>query len=315
MKLHAESLAIMQDYDTYGKRSGYGTGAAGFRPEYQDEDIILFDDSSRFFNRQAIRTDFNFFVLCYGGSLSVTVNNIPLKLNPYTLLRCPTGAVVSDAVSSEDFKYFALAITNRALQSYLKDNIHIWNQLIYKYKMFTMEIGESDFAILQKFHELLLCSLETGLVNGNPRFRGSLIKGLVETELNAFCFKIDVDEAAVEAAADKEPSPHSFDLFNKFLNLLQQREVKLRTVDQFASELCISPKYLTFICKKHSGKTAKKWIEEYTVSDIAYYLSSTNLSIKEICYRTGFRNCSFFCKYVKEHLHYSPIAYRLKSKA
>lgn len=167
-----------------------------------------------------------------------------------------------------------------------------------------MVINESDFAILRKFHELLHCCLDKSKKNDDFTFRKSIIKGLVETELNAFCYKINVDES------EKEPTPHSLDIFNQFLNSLQQREVKRLTVEQLASELCISSKYLSDICKKYSGKTAKQWIKEYTMADITYYLRSTNLSIKEISNLMGFPNCSFFCKYVKEHLHCSPTKYR-----
>ena len=68
--------------------------------------------------------------------------------------------------------------------------------------------------------------------------------------------------------------------------------------------------YLSIVCKRHSQKTAIEWITEYTLSDITYYLRSTNRSIKEISAILGFSNTSFFGKYVREHLHMSPLKYR-----
>ncbi|MGI6223108.1 MAG: helix-turn-helix domain-containing protein [Prevotella sp.] len=301
---------MMQDNDISNRLFSNGTGVLGYQPEYQDDDIILIDNSKLFFGKKTLRTNFNLFVLCYEGSLSVTINDIPLKLSPTTLLRCPTEAVVSNPVLSDDFKYTALAITNRALQSYMRGNIYIWNLVIYKYKMYTMPINEGDLTMLQKFYDLLRYSLDKSTTDDSPTFRKVIIKGLVETALNAFCFKMKPE---VNEAGD-EPSLHSLDLFNQFLNSLQQSEVKRRTVEQYASELCISSKYLSDICKKHSGKTAKQWIQEYIMTDITYYLRSTNMSIKEISNMMGFPNSSFFCKYVKEHLHASPIEYRQKFK-
>ena len=295
----------MQDNYIPDRLPKNGTNVIGLRADYQDEDLMLLDNAKLPDGQQTMKTHFNFFMLCHQGSLSLTINDIPLKLGPSTLLRCPTGAVVSNVVPSDDFKYMALAITNHALQSYMKGNINIWNTVIYKYKMYTMDIDENDFAILRKFHELLHFSLESKASN-NLTFRKNLIKGLVETELNAFCFKIEVEKP------EEDLSPHTLDLFNRFLDTLQKREVKRLTVEQYASELCISSKYLSTICKMHSGKTPKQWIQEYTVADISYYLRSTNLSVKEISYLMGFPNSSFFCKYVKEHLHYSPSEYRQK---
>jgi AraC-like DNA-binding protein len=77
-----------------------------------------------------------------------------------------------------------------------------------------------------------------------------------------------------------------------------------------ASDLCISPKYLTAICKKQSGKTANEWIREQVLEEIRYYLRQTDLSIKQICDRLGFSNSSFFGKYVKEHFGMTPMQLR-----
>ena len=93
--------------------------------------------------------------------------------------------------------------------------------------------------------------------------------------------------------------------------MLQQNEVKHKPVDFFAQQLCITPKYLSIVCKRHSNKTAIEWITEYTLSDITYYLRSTNKSIKEISGILGFSNTSFFGKYVREHFKMSPLKYRM----
>lgn len=100
------------------------------------------------------------------------------------------------------------------------------------------------------------------------------------------------------------------DIFTKFLDMLQNAEAKHHTVEYFASQLCITPKYLTLVCKQKSGKTALEWITEYTLSDIKYYLKSTSLSMKEIADRTGFPNTSFFGTYVRRHFGMTPMQYR-----
>lgn len=68
--------------------------------------------------------------------------------------------------------------------------------------------------------------------------------------------------------------------FQRFLDLLHSVEIKHHTVEWYANELCISPKYLSALCKKHSGKTANEWITEHVLEDIRYYLKQTDYSIK-----------------------------------
>ena len=98
--------------------------------------------------------------------------------------------------------------------------------------------------------------------------------------------------------------------FQRFLDLLHANDVKRHTVEAYASELCISPKYLTAVCKKNSGKTANEWITEQVLEDIRYYLRQTNLSIKQICDKLAFPNPSFFGKYVKDHFGMTPLEFR-----
>lgn len=92
--------------------------------------------------------------------------------------------------------------------------------------------------------------------------------------------------------------------------MLHTIKVKHRPVEAYANDLCISPKYLTVICKKNSGKTANEWITEHVLEDIRYYLKQTDMSIKQICDRLGFPNPSFFGKYVKDHFGQTPVQLR-----
>ena len=74
--------------------------------------------------------------------------------------------------------------------------------------------------------------------------------------------------------------------------------------------MCVSPKYLTNVCRKHSDYTASELIALSVVSRIKYLLLYSDLSIKEVANEMGFDNLSFFGKYVKKHLGLSPNHYR-----
>ena len=103
---------------------------------------------------------------------------------------------------------------------------------------------------------------------------------------------------------------HGKTLFDKFLSLLASKEIKHQPVDVYASELNITPKYLTMLCTKYSGRPASDWIAQYTKEDIRYNLLYTSLSIKEICTKLGFPNISFFGSYVRRLFGVSPTQLR-----
>lgn len=99
-------------------------------------------------------------------------------------------------------------------------------------------------------------------------------------------------------------------LYERFMDLLFLRHGKKWSVTFYASELCVTPKYLSSIVKKVSGKTPTEWINENTVHEIEYRLCHTQASIKEIAYELDFPNVSFFGKFFKSHKGISPKRYR-----
>jgi AraC-like DNA-binding protein len=99
-------------------------------------------------------------------------------------------------------------------------------------------------------------------------------------------------------------------LFDRFLGMVSNNSVKRRPISHYASQLAITPKYLTMLCLKYSDKTASDWIIQYTTEDIRFYLKNSNLSIKEISAKLGFSNMSHFGSYVRKHMGSSPSEYR-----
>ena len=117
-------------------------------------------------------------------------------------------------------------------------------------------------------------------------------------------------------------SPHSDTLTymkghlygQEFLSLLAEDKCHHRKVEYYADKLCITPRYLSIVCQKETGKTPSEWIREKTVGHIRHYLLNTTLSVKEICSVLDFPNSSFLCKFTKKYLGMSPMAFRQKNE-
>lgn len=101
-------------------------------------------------------------------------------------------------------------------------------------------------------------------------------------------------------------------IFKRFMNIASAEAPRRKDVAYYADKLCITPKYLSAICKKQTGNTASDIINKITVRYISQMLCSSDKSIKEIASDTGFDNLSFFGKYVRRELGMSPREYRAK---
>lgn len=99
-------------------------------------------------------------------------------------------------------------------------------------------------------------------------------------------------------------------LFQRFLNLVEIHCMEEREVEFYASQLFITPKYLSEVCKKNSGKSASEWIQNFTTSRLILLLRNDNLTFTQIADSMNFSSLSFFSRYVKKMLGVSPSEYR-----
>ena len=95
-------------------------------------------------------------------------------------------------------------------------------------------------------------------------------------------------------------------LFNLFMRLME-RDYKLsRDVSYYASQMNITPKYLTNIVRQVTDHTPKAIIDQYVVLQIKTQLRRTPQSVKEIAWEYHFADASFFCRYYKKHTGVTP---------
>lgn len=101
-------------------------------------------------------------------------------------------------------------------------------------------------------------------------------------------------------------------LYEQFIQLLQQHCLTKREVQFFANELNITPKYLNYLCKIHSDRTASDWIHSHVKERLILLLQNRHLNIAEIAEEMQFSSTSFFTRYVKKLLGQTPTDFRAR---
>ena len=99
-------------------------------------------------------------------------------------------------------------------------------------------------------------------------------------------------------------------VFRNFTISLAKNVSRHRTVEFYANEACLTPKYFSTVIKKRSGKLPMDWITERTIVLIKYLLHNSDTSIQEISNDLNFPNQSFFTRYFKSHTGFTPTAFR-----
>ncbi|MBQ7420787.1 MAG: AraC family transcriptional regulator [Prevotella sp.] len=107
----------------------------------------------------------------------------------------------------------------------------------------------------------------------------------------------------------EEISSMTAGIMARFLQMLARGDYRMqREVTYYASELCVTPKYLSEVCKKVSGFSANYWINRYTVMELQRLLRDRSLTLTEIADRFSFSSQAYFSRYVQHYLGAPPSA-------
>ncbi len=276
---------------------------------YSDNEIVVVDSIQQFTQISSAHVAMNAIVICTSGKAQAQMNGIQMELHRNQIAIIPQNVTVTDVMVSPDFDVKGMFLTNRILRSFLNEKISVWNDMMYIHRQHVVTMDEDEILFYTHFYDMLTLAIEKG--KENP-FHTEIIQSLLRSAILGLCgemkWMLAQTDSKLSTLNDKQSTTQSH--FQRFLDLLHTTDVKHRTVEAYANDLYISPKYLTTICKKNSGKTANEWITEHVIEDIRYYLKQTDLSVKQICNQLGFPNPSFFGKYVKDHFGMTPIEFR-----
>ncbi|MEO0627634.1 MAG: helix-turn-helix transcriptional regulator [Bacteroidota bacterium] len=82
------------------------------------------------------------------------------------------------------------------------------------------------------------------------------------------------------------------------------------SVQQIASELNLSPDYLSSMLKTLTGQTTQQHIHNKLIEKAKIKLSATRLSVSEIAYELGFEHTQSFSKLFKSKTQQTPLEFR-----
>lgn len=102
----------------------------------------------------------------------------------------------------------------------------------------------------------------------------------------------------------------SMGLFNRFMMLLNEHVKMHRDVEFYADELHITAQYLSRICKKNDGRTAKRIINDSLILLMKSSLKNTEKTMKEICYEYNFPTFSFMSSFFRRYVGVTPSKFR-----
>jgi AraC-like DNA-binding protein len=171
-------------------------------------------------------------------------------------------------------------------------------------------LSEEEMGLMERYFHLLCDRMK----NSEPKLQQDIVRSLFGTmllEMLSLMLK-DIKQETVANTSEMRSTLHKKQIVEKFLTLVEESDGRKRRVDEYASLLNITPKYLSTILKEVMNRRPSVYIQHYTMKAIEHRLRFTEMTMQEIAYDLNFPNSSFFNKYCKDHLGMTPLEYRTK---
>ena len=240
------------------------------------------------------------------GETSLTSNLQEFRLKKNSLFIFNPKDILQ-VQSNDRFKAHLIVITPDFLKRINIDTKRMMPPFLQFGSLPCMELTHAESQSLRSF----ISMVEQELRGPETDFSSEIIGGLIAATI----YKVgDILTHYLTEHPEVDSPMHNRaeEYFKQFTELLGEHYKHERSVGFYARQLCITPKYLTTLIKRISGKSVSEWIDSYVILEAKTLLKYSNMSVQEIAYYLNFPNQSFFGSYFKRNAGMSPSQYKAK---
>ena len=263
-------------------------------------DGIIFADTWQEFNtlRYAGRV---LHILCRKGNMGFSFQDTHYNISSGDYVILPNATLASDFSASDDFQGIMMNLSEAFVTSIaIRSNYGIIGHMSLLRNP-VIKLSGHDFRICEAALQYLRMRME----DETHLFREELLGSLLTAHI------LDLYDIHARSRKELQVSERITSLLRNFIELLYEGEyIRNRDLEFYASRLCITPHYLSEICKKVSGKPATYWIDRFTMQEITRLLRQKELPLTEIVDRMNFSSVSYLSRYVKKRINLPPSEYR-----
>jgi len=270
---------------------------------YNDGEIYFADNITSIPGlMQRFKVNFIAYLFVLDGDITLEINNQTYQLNKNCSLFVDRNSLITKIHHSDNFRCLICALSTDVGFSFI--NKSLFDSMMHLTANPVIQFNQHEIDLMMKYYDLLSFKMD----HPEMKFGRETIRDIIR------CFAYDLLanlNSHINANQGQDDMLRQGDkLFRRFMLILADNSKKGRSVKSYANELCVSPKYLTSVCRRHGSHTASQLIALAVVGRIKQLLLYSDMSIKEVATEMGFENLSFFGKYVKKHLGVSPNNYR-----
>jgi AraC-like DNA-binding protein len=252
------------------------------------------------------RFDQYFLLMVSAGELSLKLNLVNHVIREGEFVLIEPGTICQFTGSSEFISSACISFSNDFL---LKAGIY--QKYISAFKLLGPNL--STHLVLEK-EEIALLSGVLKMLYANivTREKNEFSQEIIQHNFSLVIYEL-INVFYHHHQELKSKPTRKQDITARFMKLLIKRYKEERSVQFYAGQLAITPRYLTQTVKEVAGKTAGDLIDEMVITEAMILLNDPVCSIGQVAVLLQFSDQFFFSKFFKNKTGLTPSEYR-KSK-
>ncbi|HJB85531.1 MAG TPA: helix-turn-helix domain-containing protein [Candidatus Alistipes merdigallinarum] len=246
------------------------------------------------------KIEFTMILFCLGGSMRIQLNLTEYELNKNCILLVQQGSIGQCLEISPDCKLVFFAFSKNY---FVVEPLH-GAIIIRKFLMQQSMLRVTDEQMEEQMQ--IYRTLRQKIEQSDYYYKRDLIMSYMQVLCCNAC-QLMIPYVQMQEA---QIGNRKKQIYDKFMELLQQYYATERSIGFYADKMCITPKYLSQMVYAVSGRHAGDWIRDYVILEAKALLKSRKYTIQQISDMLNFANQSFFGVYFKKEVGCSPKAYQ-----
>ena len=254
--------------------------------------------------------DHGIIIICTAGAAQFEYNGQTVQLNKNDLFLYMVRSVVEKFMSTPDFNCRQIWFSRGELWNM---NMYVKNSLadVLPLKLNPkVALSNADVSLFDAYFQQLCHHMRNSSQVLYPEIVRSIVGTLLLEVLSVL--RRDLHKLNNESSTTMNSGLHGKKLAERFLQLVEQSDGRIRRVDEFAQMLNVTPKYLSKLLMDTMKLRPSDMVAFYTLQAIENRLRYTDMTMQQIADDLNFANPSFFGKYFKEHSGMTPMEFRTK---
>ena len=261
------------------------------------------DDTDILFVNHPTKIFFTIAIFCLSGRMSFQINLQDFELRANDLLVMSEGTIGEYRGMGDDTRIAVIAFASE----YFRTALEIEATMSLQRKLYASPLCHlTDKAMEESIAIYRLMKAKIAETD-NPFRKGALLGYTQVLTYNGY------KHLFASNSGDKKPKENTSrqqELYTQFIHEVQKSYTKERSISYYAEKLCVTPKYLSQVIHKVSGRFASDWIIDFVILEAKALLKSRKYTIQQVADMLNFANQSFFGTYFKDKVGCSPSEYQ-----